>query len=171
MKPVTPISMMCFPDKALAYRERISVSLVIKVNDGAFGRRGHSNRGGDGALQALHVSKVKIFHQALTVALAIGAGGQYPGKKSPGPDDRRQQAPGGDAIAKFQTVGDDPLDAQMLGQWAGDVIKPLADQNYPGARLHQCRKLANAILFQVWLHLVFEIFFAQEIKAVTADAA
>ena len=50
------------------------------------------------------------------------------------------------------------------------MIQTLADQHHLSARIDQSSKFFHACSFQLRLQLVLEIFLAQQIEAVAADA-
>ena len=86
-------------------------------------------------------------------------------------DHRIEQPTGGDAVAKLQAVGDHVLHSQMLRQRTHHLLESLADQNDISATFNQLLYLRYSTRLQAWLQLVLEIFLAQQVEAVAADAA
>ena len=93
------------------------------------------------------------------------------GKRSPRPDHRVEQTSGGNAVTKFQTVGNDALHPKMLSQRNHDVIQRLADQNHIGPGLQQFPYLLRSSLFEVRFQFVLEVFLAQQIEPVSGHPA
>ena len=76
--------------------------------------------------------------------------------------------PSRDAIAEVETVGNQPLHAQELGQRTHHVIEPLTDEHDVGALGLQSFEARQTIGFQVRLQLVLEVFVTQQVEAVPA---
>ena len=82
-----------------------------------------------------------------------------------------KQSAGSGAVAKFQAVGDDALDSEVLGQRAHHVLERLADQNHVGAGFHKLLHCPNTFWLQARLELVLEIFFSQQVQTIPGYAA
>ena len=92
-------------------------------------------------------------------------------KKSARPDHWVEQPAGGNAVAKFQTVGDDALHPKMLSQRNHDVIQRLANQNHICPGLHQFPYLLRAPALEVRFQFVLEVFLAEQIEPIPGHPA
>ncbi len=82
-----------------------------------------------------------------------------------------KQSAGGGAVAKFQAVGDDALDSEVLRQRTHHVLERLADQNHVGAGFHKLLHCPNTFWLQARLELVLKILFSQKVQTVAGYAA
>ncbi len=172
MKPVTPISMTCLPDERPANREWAGMANAIEIDNWTFRNRDAAATAGITAdSRTLTLGKTEIVDQSFRRTSAVGSRAADAREQASRPHHRFQQASGGNPVAKFETVGDQPLHSQMLRQGTHDVIQTLAHQDDLIAGLHACPKLFHSIGFKIWLQFVLEIFFAQQIQPVAADSA
>ena len=79
--------------------------------------------------RAFTLGRAEIADQTFRGSPAIGPGASDAGEQASRADHRFQQAAGGNAVAKFQPVGDQPLHSQMLRQRTHDMFQPLAHQD------------------------------------------
>ena len=84
---------------------------------------------------------------------------------------RIEKPPGRHPIPKFEPVRDQAVDTQVFSQRPHDVVEPLADQNDPLAATHRLLQFRDAVRLQPRLEYVFEIFLAEQLQPVAADAS
>ena len=102
---------------------------------------------------------------------AVEGAASDPGKWSARAYDRAQQTPSGMAVTKLQAIRNERLNAEMAGQRTEDMVEELTHQNDALAAANGFQKLFGGFRPKRGLQDVVKILFAQEIKAVLADAA
>ena len=126
------------------------LSLPPKIDDGPGWRERPPLGGNDCGAQVFH-GDIQLSRQSLRSPAPVWILFPNARERSARSNDRLQQSSRRRATAKLQTVGHDPLDAQILRQRAHHVVQPLADQHNLRAGFHQFLHFAHAAVFQAGL--------------------
>ena len=101
----------------------------------------------------------------------VGLSADDPRQRLSRPDHRREQSARGQAVAKFEAVGDQALDPEMPRQRPHDVVEPLTDQYDARAARLRLLQVRHPVGLQLRLEDVVEILFAEKVQTVATHAA
>jgi len=112
-----------------ANRKRTRVPDAIEINNRPIEDWKSPRSRNHGGLQRFRARQTQIAHYSLHGTPAIRAGAVDAGEEPTRPHYRFQQTSGGNSIAEFEAVGDQPFHSQVLRQGTHDVLQALAHQH------------------------------------------
>ena len=160
-----------FSAERFAHRKRRGMTLFIEVHNRADPRCWHSHGGHNRRRQRLRTAQSESVHPSRRTLLPIRPRFANPSKQPPGTYYRTQQSPRRHSIPKIEPVCNNPAHSQMPRQRPHHMLQPLTHEHHIGACGLQSLQLPHSLLLKQRLQLVFEFFFAQQIKPVTSDSA
>ena len=113
----------------------------------------------------------KLGKKFLARDAAVGFAAGDPRQRSARAHDGIEEPPGGLAIAKFQAIRDERVDAEMVRQWTKNVFQKLANQDDAFTVPDRIDQLLGGLAPQLRLQHIVEVLLAQEIQAIAADSA
>src|SRR5712692_5790735 len=102
-------------------------------------------------LQSFLAGEVQIADQPFRVPPSVRPDASDSCEQSPRPNDRLQQPPGRDAVAKLQPIRNQPLYPEMLRQRPHHMVQALTDKHDARPGIHQRINLPNSIRLEIRL--------------------
>src|SRR5712692_2406407 len=110
--------------------------------------------------------KAECASQFLRWNPAIGTAAGQERQGASGTNNRLKQPPSGEAVAEFEAVGHQPLDAEEIRQGPHYVVQSLADQDDLAVGSHPFLELPHALRFELRLQDIVKILLAQQVETV-----
>src|SRR2546430_12955270 len=155
-----------------AYRKTVDPRSCPKERNGLAQRNGWPC----GGLQCVFkmpglLCPAKLGKKFLARDAAVGFAAGDPRQRSARAHDGIEEPPGGLAIAKFQAIRDERVDAEMVRQWTKNVFQKLANQDEAFTVPDRIDQLLGGLAPQLRLQHIVEVLLTQKIQAIAADSA
>jgi len=168
----------CSNEQEVSVRQRFADQKALHLrcipessNGLGFGRN-RTSRGLHGVIKLLRLLRpAELAEQSLARNTSVSGAARNPGERPARANDGIHQSSGGLAVSKFQAVGNERVDPKMIGQRAKNAFKELPDKNDSLTAANRFDQFLDGLAAQLRLQNVEEVFLAEEIQSIAADAA